>query len=793
MSHKNTQRLLATLLPLGMVPGLLVAAEDTNTYELPVAQPSVNELELGVSYVENDAYYFGRYNGMYNEGPYIIGDIKAKSYDDEGGFWRLRGTNLGLESRYLRFDAGVQGSQQFFLEYDKTPDYENDTATTPFINPGSTNLLLPDGYVFPPAPNPPTNPTEQQLNGYVNRIYAPLLNDTLDALLDTHLLPFDQKTERERIGIGTKLHLKSRWQLSGSMSHETMQGTDWIGAAMGPSSISNIYKWTNGALLPEPIDYETDKINATLTYHGKQTQMEFAYHGSLFYNNDESLSWTDPLPNYDPYGEHLRPGRISLEPDNQMHQLSAVLGHMFTPTTHLTALASVSLLTQDDTFLPYSTSDTVDADLDGLPVYPAQQDNSLNALPQDSLGGEVWLYRGQLKLTNRPTRKLRLSALYNYDERDNQTSSNAYIYTLADGVMGDATGEADPSINPRYNDPLSYRKQKIDLTANYRFNSTVSLRGGYQFNHIHRDHQDDQVKTTREHKVSAKVKVKPFSQLNFDLYGETGLRKGSTYRTRSHEHPGLRVSYLADLERDKVGTNINYMPSNRLSFGLNAEYLQDDYKESEIGLKESKQGSLLLNTNYQITDSINAHAFYNYQQFESTNANENKEIEKGSYDRWEADLKDRASSIGLGLSIDGLTDKWDAGVDWVYTRSVSQIDMTGYQAPIDTTTGELLGDFVLIDPTQQFSDVETDINSLQLWAKYQYSDNIAYKLSYWYERYSRNDWAVDGTIKDLAPSNPISVDYIPLENNTIQQYLFLGEGSLDYTQHVVGLSVNVKF
>lgn len=775
MSKKNTKTLLATLISLILTPGAIHAAEATGVQ----AESSVNEVELGLGYIENDSYRFGRYNGMTDDGAYFIGNIKAQSYNEDADFWKLRGTNLGLDSRYLRFDAGTQGSQQFFLEYDKTPDYENDTATTPFINPGSTNLLLPEGYDFPLAPAPiPVNPTDQQLSSYVTKFYAPLLDARLDELLEAHLLPFDQETERERVGIGAKLHLKSRWQFSGSMSHETLQGTDWIGAAMGSSSIDNIFKWTNGALLPEPIDYETDKIDAALTYHGKQTQLEFSYKGSLFYNNNKSLSWTDPVPNYDPYGEHLRPGRISLEPDNQMHQFSAVMGHMFTPTTRLSALASASLLTQDDTFLPYSVRDTDigDTNID-------QVDNSLDALPQRSLDGEVWLYRGQLKLSTRPTRQLRLSALYNYDERDNKTSSNDYYYTLADGVLGDAKDEAEPPINPRTNDPLSYRKQKVDLTANYRFSSKMSLRGGYQYNHAHRDHIDDQVKTTREHKVSAKFKIKPVSQLNLDLYGETGTRKGSNYYTRAHEHPDLRVAYLADLNRDKVGASINYMPTYRLNLGLTAEYLKDDYTESEIGLTESKQKSGLANLNYRITDNINAHAFYNYEEFTSNNANENKEIEKGTYDRWEADLKDRSSSFGLGFSIDKLANKWDAGVDWVYTRSVGNIEMTGTQAPIDMVTGVLLGDFVPIDPIEEFSDVKTDKNSVELWTRYQYSDNIAYKLSYWYEHYSTQDWAVDGTVDN----------YLPLENDTISQYLFLGEDALDYTQHVVGLSVNVRF
>jgi MtrB/PioB family decaheme-associated outer membrane protein len=691
---------------------------------------------VGLGYIKDDAYHFGRYNGMIDQGPYLIGDIKAKSYSDDGGFWRLRGTNLGLDSRYMRFDAGVQGNQQFFIEYDQFPDYENNTATTPFINPGSTELILPDGYSA--------------------------------SDLDNYLLPFDQQTERQRLGVGAKIFFKSRWELSGNVSHETKDGTDWVGGAVGPSIPDNIFKYTNGALLPEPVDFETDKLNATLHYNGQDTQMEFAYNGSFFYNNNDSLSWTDPLENpactckpgkdgcppRNECGELYRPNRMSLEPDNQMHQVSALVAHALSPTNRLTALASVSRLTQDDKFLPYSVDDTVDS------------------LPTDSPDAEVWLYRGQIKLASRPTRKLRLSAQYSYDERDNNTDRNPYYYVIADGVSGD---EVLGHTFPRYNNPLSYTRNKVDLTANYYINSTYSLSGGYQYNVMKRDYEDNVRKTARENTLTGKFKIKANSEFNIDLYGEIGRRNGSEYLTRLNENELLRVFYMADVEHEKTGVAISYMPLDRLSFSLTTEYVNDDYVESEIGLKNSNQRSALFDTSYRFTDKVSTHVFYNYEESDINLANENYEQEKGSFDVWEADMLDQTHSFGLGLSVTGLENKWDAGVDWVYTRSRGNIEMTGYVAPVDPNTGGIIGPFLPIE-AQQFPDLKTSLSSVQLWAKYHYSEKIAYKLSYWYEEYNTEDWMVDN-----------------LTNDSISQYLLLGENRLDYSQHVVGLSVSMKF
>ncbi len=704
MSITRTSPLIATLLTLGLVTDSLVAEERSETLVVVEAEPTINELELGIGHVSDDAYRFGRYNGLIDRGPYLIGNVKAKQYGESGDYWRLRATNLGLDSRYLRLESGVQGEQEYFIEYDQLPDYENDTGSTPFLNTGSTHLILPPGFSM--------------------------------ANLNSFLQPFDQETERKRLGLGAKLFFKSRWELDSSIQHETKRGTDWIGSSMGAMEEFNIMQKTTGALLPEPIDHETDKIDVALRYHGKETQLEFAYHGSLFYNDNASLTWQDPF-------DLTRSGRQALEPDNQMHQLSANLGQKLSPSSRLTAVAYLAQLTQDDKFLPYSTSDTVDS------------------LPRTSLDGEVWIMRGQVKFSSRPKRKLRLSAQYSYDERDNKTDIAEYYYFVADGISGQFV--------PKENDPLSFRRNQVDLTANYRLNSKMSLRGGYQYKHMHRDSQDQERETTREHTLSGKWNVRATSELDLALYVEDTKRTGSTYHTRRDENPAMRTFYLADVKRIKLGTSMNYMPTERLGLGLTAEYLDDDYTDSVLGLTEAQQLSLSLDANYRISDRITSHAFYTREAFKSHNAG--AQDGKVTTPDWHAELKDTIDSVGLGANFTGLVDKWDFGADLVNTRGRGEIYMSN---SITTITNP--DSIAVLDPIQQFPDLKSSLTSLRLWTRYQHSDKIAYKFSYWYEDYSSEDWTLDD-----------------LEADSVGNLLLLGEDRLDYTQHVVGLSFNVQF
>lgn len=728
MNNVRTTRMTSLALAIAIASCNLAAEEAKEQAGVVEAIPSINEIEVGLVSATDDTYRFGRFNGITESGLYFFGDIRAKEYAENGDFWRLRGTNLGLDSQYLMFQAGNQGRHSFTFEYDQLPDYENNTGVTPFLGAGGTTLHLPADYTPDTAVFDVSDP-----KNFTSR---------LPSDLDKYLQPLEQKTVRERVKLGARTSIKSRWELDGSIEQEIKRGTDWIGSSMGPAEEEAIMLKTTGALLPEPIDFETNKMHAALRYHGKETQWDFNYRGSLFYNRDYYLAWQDPF-------DLDRTGRMALEPDNQMHQLSTAVGHMLSPTSRLTGLLSISQLTQDENFLPYDTS-TTEADL-----------------PRSSLDGEVWLYKGQVKLTSRPDPKLRLSARYDYDQRDNKTPTSTYYYYVADGI----SGELIPNKAwPKENDPLSYNRNQISLSANYRLNAKMGLLGDYKYKHMDRDSVDQEREKTYEQTLLLKWSMRAMNELEMELYAEHTGRRGNSYETRRDENPAMRTFYLADLDRNTVGASFYYMPTDRLSTGLTGEYQDDDYTDSVLGLTEGQQYSLQLDASYQISQRISSHAFYIHEAFNSVNA--------GAQDKflttpdWYAELDDTYDSLGLGFNFNKFRSKWDLGVDLVYTQSRGRIDM------INNTNAPTTPDSIAnpLDPTQQFSDLETSLASLQLWTRYRYSDTLSYRFSYWYEDYSSEDWTVDN-----------------LEADSVDHMLLLGEDRLDYYQHLIGFSVSALF
>ncbi len=219
--------------------------------------------------------------------------------------------------------TGGRDSSKYFIEYDRLPNYETDTARTPFQGVGSGSLTLPAGF-------------------------------DINTNLNSSLLPFDIETTRERIGLGGSFIARRHWKLDVAFRHETKDGTDRIGGAIanGPPGMgSGLVGNTTATLIPEPIDYTNKLVDVTLHYAKGKGQFEFAYHLSLFDNGEHSLTWKDP----DPFvpGTSIF-GRQSLEPDNQYHQLAFTGSYVLPRRSQLTGFLSVGRMTQDQAFLPYT-------------------------------------------------------------------------------------------------------------------------------------------------------------------------------------------------------------------------------------------------------------------------------------------------------------------------------------------------------------------------------------------------------------------------------------------------------
>jgi len=625
--HMKLSLATISLLVMTLNPVAVLAQDETEEKD-ELSSPLYSAVELGIGYSSDDAYRFGRYTGLKDEGPYLLGDVDAYSYTEDGRFWSARGTNLGLDSRYLRLEGGRQGQQQYFIEYDRLPNYENDTARTPFLGAGSGALTLPASF-------------------------------DITTNLNSFLLPFDIETTRERIGLGARFIPRRSWKLDVAFRHETRDGIDRIGSVIangiGGGPGDGLLTNATAALLPEPVDYTTQLVDVTLHYAKGKGQFELAYHLSLFDNGTDALIWEDP---FTAPVDGIFDARQSLEPDNEFHQLAFTGSYQLPYQSQLTGLLSAGRMTQDQAFLPYSIGG-------GAP-------------PRNSLDGEVWLTTAQLAVNSRPLSNLRLNARYRYDERDNNSPVDSYAYIVAD----------DPSVAfaPVQNRPLGYQRDQFDLTANYRISTGTSLRAGYRYDAMSRDYQNVERADTRENTLFAKWTMEPHARVDLSLNAEASSRDGSNYQPPVGENPALRKYYLADRGRTKIGASMHVMPTERLDITASTDYIRDEYHNSDIGLTQATQPTWTLDIAWQPRSDVTTSAWYTHEDIESTQAGEDEGAGAiQGIPNWTADFDDTVDTLGIGARITGIRSKWDVGADIMHSRATGEFALVNL-VPLSVVT-----------------------------------------------------------------------------------------------------------
>ncbi len=703
-------RLNSSLLAIATLSSTVALAENNE----PVTLFSDTEIEVGLLNVSDESFRFGRYTGLTDNDTYLNLNFSMSISDGISQHATFTGRDLGLDSRSLYLDWGKQGQYDAYIHYDQIP-FNNFIGQTIFEGVGSNNLTLPAGWV-----------NSGDTHGF--------------SQLDKNLKDVEIGTLRKKLALGTRvLNLRKNLTLTLDFSTENKEGYQTLGSLVGgPGS-------GGASLLPAPIDYTTNTLSAALGYVNDKGHFNLSYLGSMFFNDNNRLSWESPFSAEPQRGSE---GQMSVAPDNQMHQLSFSGGYRLTDTTHFTGLASVAMMLQDDAFLP----DTVSPNVPN--ITPHSQ-------PRNSLDGEVYQYNALLSLSSRPLRGLNLKGSYRLLKRDNQTPRDEYTWYLNDSFN-------PPSINieTKTNDPYSYTKQTYKLDAGYRINSTARLSG--YIGHETYESDQSEVEETTEDKGELKLGLRATDNLQLSLGGKLSSRDGSSYDSATDENPVLRKYNIAD--RDRVGgiVNVAYQPTDKFALSANLDYNDDDYDDTVIGLTDAKQTGITIDASYQFNKDLSGYAYAGREVYKSKQAGSQTTVDAANnYNYaiavtpdWWVDNEDTVDSFGVGFSW-LKSSKLELGADYVVSLSEGDTDFKSTNAaPI----------------IEAFPDTEAHLHSINLYAEYEWRKDTHVKISYLYEKYDEDDWSIDGVTYD-----------------TIPEALLLGEPNPSYEEHVVGVSLKTIF
>lgn len=578
------------------------------------------EAEAGSLYADGVASRFGEFDGITEEGGYLVLDGSAGMRDEDGSFWRVDAADLGLDNRSLGVAAGQAGSWRLDAGYVAAPYNRYDTTVTPFAASEATLTL----------------PTDWVRAG----------NTQLMPALDASLSDYDLGTTRERWSLGGRLRGESRWRTELRFSHETRDGDRLRGSGFV----------TTASQLAAAVDTVTDQVDWSVRYETARGAAAISYFGSFFSNRRGDVAWENPFTPIAP-GADL--GRAALEPDNHYNQLAVSLGYDLASAWRVDLNGSFGRGAQDNAFLPYTANPLIVTDalprtsLDGS-VDVAHLDLQLRT----DLGAQIELFEGL---------KGRLG--YRYDERDNDTPQAEYSY-----VEGDTfPGGTDTNL------PYGFRRQKMWLAGDYDLarrlwpGSGLVLSGAWEREEWDRSFQE--AANTVEDEAWVRLRLAPLAWLSVQARYGASNRDTDPYvpdaSASAPQNPLMRKFNLADRERDYWDAEVGFSLPGNVAATLGAFRGEDDYVNSSLGLNRSRDTSGTADLSWAMSERISAFAFYGWQEIVSLQGGSQS---FGAPD-WRARNRDRFETASAGLRMQGLRERWDLEFDYFLIDGRGEIEM----------------------------------------------------------------------------------------------------------------------
>lgn len=644
-----------------------------------------NKLELGGGGVSDSSFKFGEYNGLQNSGPYGLASFDFRGGDayDSGSTWRwrLKGRNLGLDSRSVYAEFGRQGKYKFFFGFDELLANRSDTYQTPYLGIGTGNLTLPSNWIVPVVPQLSATKINFRsfdpiagAGSYYNSsgvLTAPTAAQlaTLATIRAADIPDFrqiDLSTKRVRIDAGFDYSPSEHWDIPISYSNEHKTGVKALGAVS-----SQVPSNENSVILPTPIDFDTNQLNAGVNLKYNKLFVTLGYYGSFFQDNIHSITWQD-------VSGPTAFATMATPPSNQFNQFTFMAAERFKHNMKLVVSGSYGRNSQNDAFLGPST---------------AQNGQLAFGIPVPSLNGLVVSSMINAKFTAKPNNKWNFVASYKFFNRDNQTPVHLWLFQDANesksgtspftGLYGLPAGVGS-NTNIYDNRAYSEMTNEAKAAAEYALARNQWLQFRYSWQRIDRscpgawiDCADAPV--TNEHTLGGEWHKTTVGNLTgrlsydfswrrgkynenaflslvpmadqipaggatesvFDYLQATGLTgfgpisglpttpltgnalifspnnnivPQALYGSRNNinELPGMRRYMEADRNRHKVRSNLEWQATSKFSLQGTGEFNDDDYFRSRYGLRTGVFWEASVDATYNPSENFAIDLFYTY-------------------------------------------------------------------------------------------------------------------------------------------------------------------------------------
>ncbi|MDH3490521.1 MAG: MtrB/PioB family decaheme-associated outer membrane protein [Gammaproteobacteria bacterium] len=660
--HKQTTLFSRTLIAslVLLAPAIGLAQVDTSDWKCescPFEKGYRAEVDAGATHVgEDGAIRFGNATGYDDKGGYVNVDGHGR-YASDG--YRIDWTieDLGLDSRVFELDGGRQGTFGFHVGYRELPYRRFDTTRTVFNPSSSDTITLPD--TWQPA----------GLTSNMTQLSSSLRRQIIGS-------------DRQIIDIGADWMPARDFRIFADFRRQNRDGIDITGGS----------SFTQAALLPRWLDYETDQIDAGIQYGTNRASLTLAYYGSYFTNQNPSLTWDTPFTS----GQY----RMAMAPDNDFQQVSLSGAYRATMWDTVVAftLASGSG-EQNEPLLPYTINTNVGA----------------SSLPVSSLDAEVDTANYALTLTSRPLPKGRIKFAYRFDERDNKTLQSNWTRVITDLV---AFGQVEQNV------PYSFERSTITLSGELVVWKDIRVSAGGERKKIKRDFQE-----VAEQTIDAgwgQVRWHPLAWLDVRIKGGATERDidryDETIAISLGQNPLMRKYYLAYRYRSYGELIASITPLDwPVSFGTTVLYADDRYNKSQLGMTDSEEVRATVDVNWAVSDSSSLYLVFGHENIDAL------QLGSEQFDVWDWSARhdDNFDHIGAGFHWSQSEGKYKLRFD--YNRSDGE------------TSIEL---FSISGGQSRLPDLTSTLDSARIEASYRWTERLDGTLDLRYERFKVNDYTL---------------------------------------------------
>jgi MtrB/PioB family decaheme-associated outer membrane protein len=630
-------------------------------------------VRAGVGYVSEDSFKHGEHTDLEEQGAYAIADAEL-AWQGEGTWrWDLRARDLGLDSRSIAVEGGRQGHYDFRFVRDERVHHQFGSGETPFLSGGGDDLRLPQGWVRAPS------------------------TTGMDAL-DSSLRQVDVHSDRRLTGIGASLRASERWSYDVDYRRELRDGRNATGVTFLITPVQ----------LLEPIDHQTDTLDASMRYQAEGWHASLDYHGQLFRNDDRALTWDNPFTAVAPGADR---GELALAPDNQAHHITLSGASKLGERLHASGRVATGYMFQDDGFLRLTSNAALTA-----PV-----------LPRSSPEVEVRTLVASGRLRYRPpVAGLSVTLGYNAEVRDNDTPEDVFTQVVTDTFVGQEAR----------NDPLSYARQSVTAKARYRLGAGRRIALGAEYERYERDYGADP--DTDEFRVWGELHSRLAEFAHFEMKLEHAKRNGSGQApvvvNGAPQNPLLTWFDIADRTANQGRIAVTLLPTARVELTVSAEGSLTEYDDTVIGRTERAKHGYGVEVSATPYDDVSLFA-YARREIDGTDQRNSQSF--GPPDWW-GETDDAFHTIGLGGRIANIRDRLDLTLDLTYGNSAHEIDVEGGGGGLP------------------FPDVDNERFTARLSAEYQAREKFNVRLDLGYETFSRRTWQLDGVRVGTLP------DYLAL-------------------------------